>query len=207
MRRHLRYCTRVTQTIPIDSSNANVATTSFSMNDMYDPEVTHIGHQPRWYDELCGLYDRWVVLGSKITATPTCQSTSSQIVKCWMYKTDENDKGTFVLNDHMESGKCKQIMCVAGVVPGSTNQNGQTSLIMGYSARKDHLMRITRPKEEKTLWGSAGASPSDLFYVHLQSAPDNVAEAVTTAAINVTWDVVIDYTALFFDRKAVEASS
>jgi len=38
----------------------------FRANDLYDPDYTGAGHQPRGFDELCQFYQRFTVLGSKI---------------------------------------------------------------------------------------------------------------------------------------------
>lgn len=38
----------------------------FRANDLYDPDYTAGGHQPRGFDELCQFYHRFTVIGSKI---------------------------------------------------------------------------------------------------------------------------------------------
>ena len=44
------------------------ATTSYvwSCNGLFDPNITGTGHQPRGFDELCGLYNHYTVTASRI---------------------------------------------------------------------------------------------------------------------------------------------
>jgi hypothetical protein len=39
----------------------------FRANSIYDPDLTGIGHQPRGRDQLALLYEKYCVIGSKIT--------------------------------------------------------------------------------------------------------------------------------------------
>ncbi len=39
----------------------------FSCNGMYDPNITGVGHQPVYFDELAGIYDHYTVFRSTIT--------------------------------------------------------------------------------------------------------------------------------------------
>jgi len=48
-----------------------VAYNTFKANGCYDPNATGVGHQPRGWDEHVSLYNKYVVLGSKITFQPT----------------------------------------------------------------------------------------------------------------------------------------
>lgn len=63
----------------VDNINLTGATSAigsyvFSMNSAYDPDVTSTGHQPMYFDQLCGAvgtapYSRYRVLGAKTTVT------------------------------------------------------------------------------------------------------------------------------------------
>lgn len=52
--------------------NPGAGTTDFRImrcNDLFDPDSTGVGHQPRGFDELVGFYNRYLVLYSRITVT------------------------------------------------------------------------------------------------------------------------------------------
>lgn len=50
----------------------------FSMNDIFDPEYAVGGHQPMGFDQMAGLYNRYIVLGSKLTVTFYDNASSHQ---------------------------------------------------------------------------------------------------------------------------------
>lgn len=61
----LRYVEEVQ--IPIDG--ASFGSYIFSCNGMYDPNVTGIGHQPLYFDQMTPLYNHYKVIKSKIKVT------------------------------------------------------------------------------------------------------------------------------------------
>lgn len=73
----LRYCDTLNVTGAVNVIGANV----FRMNSLFDPDLSGTGHQPMYYDQLCGAvgtapYSRYRVLSSKMTVsfTPLFQS-------------------------------------------------------------------------------------------------------------------------------------
>lgn len=72
LRTRLRYCDTVNVT-------AGTAAYVFRLNSLYDPDLSGVGHQPTYFDQLCGaagsgVYGKYRVLGSKITVTFTSRS-------------------------------------------------------------------------------------------------------------------------------------
>ena len=48
---------------------ANFASSyKFNLNNLYDPNETGAGHQPLGFDELMSIYEKYTVVGAKITA-------------------------------------------------------------------------------------------------------------------------------------------
>lgn len=65
---------RYVETLIFNAATNGVSSNSFSMNSLYDPNQTGVGHQPMYFDQLCGAvgsapYLRYRVLGSKATCT------------------------------------------------------------------------------------------------------------------------------------------
>jgi len=52
----------------MDASTNATAQHTFRCNNIYDPDATGGGHQPRHFDILAEVYDHYTVLGSKMTA-------------------------------------------------------------------------------------------------------------------------------------------
>lgn len=72
----LRYGTYITLTGTTGARGLNV----FIANGLFDPDSTGIGHQPMWFDNYSNLYNRYTVIGSKITAVFAPVTTSNNQV-------------------------------------------------------------------------------------------------------------------------------
>lgn len=53
----------------LSSTAGSTATQTFRMNSIFDPDYTGVGHQPYGHDQWTPLYNKYTVLGSKLTAT------------------------------------------------------------------------------------------------------------------------------------------
>jgi len=58
---------RYTQRFPVNPSSILTLATTFSANDIFDPDVTGVGHQPRGAKEYAVIYDNFTVTSSRIT--------------------------------------------------------------------------------------------------------------------------------------------
>lgn len=57
--------------IPISSNTSGTVISQyrFNCNSLYDPNQSGTGHQPLYYDTYAGLYNHYLVLGSRIKVT------------------------------------------------------------------------------------------------------------------------------------------
>jgi hypothetical protein len=67
----LRYAELVTMTTDVLGNSTN----AFNLNSLFDPNRTGAGHQPRGYDELSNLYNRYRVYGLTFKVTATTSGT------------------------------------------------------------------------------------------------------------------------------------
>jgi len=79
MRMRIAYGDKQTLT----SSAINLTPTyNYRLNSIYDPDYTGIGAQPYWRDQLAAIYNRYRVLGAKISVTfansPVTDTTTTQ---------------------------------------------------------------------------------------------------------------------------------
>jgi len=73
---------RVTLRFPITlDANASVGiyTYDLALNDIYDPDITGVGAQPAYYDQWCGLYNRWVVPECEYDVAVTSRTVSGRL--------------------------------------------------------------------------------------------------------------------------------
>ena len=59
---------RYTDTIVLDAPSDGTAYHTFRANNIFDPDYSGTGHQPRHFDMLAEIYDNYTVIGSKISA-------------------------------------------------------------------------------------------------------------------------------------------
>lgn len=63
------------------SSTANFASHyKMRLNSLYDPNYTGAGHQPRGFDQLMAIYEKYTVVGAKITVCYITTSTNPSVV-------------------------------------------------------------------------------------------------------------------------------
>lgn len=63
----------------ITSTAGGIAQQVFSLNGIFDPDITAVGHQPMYFDRYAAIYNNYRVLGSRITAeiSPTNVTATS----------------------------------------------------------------------------------------------------------------------------------
>lgn len=62
---------RYAEVFALNPAASSVATYVFRANSVYDPNFTVTGHQPLGFDQWAAIYNRYTVLGSKITLSPS----------------------------------------------------------------------------------------------------------------------------------------
>lgn len=65
---------------PAGTSNNFASSYKMRLNSCYDPNLTGLGHQPRGFDELTSIYEKYTVVGAKITVCYVSNSTTPAVV-------------------------------------------------------------------------------------------------------------------------------
>lgn len=165
----------------------------FNAGGLYDPNTTGVGHQPRGFDQLMPLYDHYVVIGAKITATFATRASSLYPTMCGIALRDGSVVDTNP-NDYLEGGSV-----VSGVIsPDGTGKCIVTKSI-SYSPRR--FLGRSKPMSDSQLKGSDSANPSEAGFFHVFCAP---IQAVDEGPVDVL--VRIDYIAVFIEPKDVAQS-
>lgn len=184
----LTYC----DNIVLDPGANVTAGKVFRANGMYDPDTALGGHQPYGFDQLMALYNRYVVLGAKITITAVpASSFGTYIIACKL-----SDNATLL----------STTPTVLQEQPGYkyrlyTNGNAAVMprLTMGYSARK-----MCRPgfMNNDTYQGTVNKDPDDQWYFTVLTA--SAVPTVDNTAM--TFNIRIDYIAKFMNPIELAAS-
>lgn len=162
----------------------------WNASSCYDPNTTGVGHQPRGFDQWMSMFDHFVVVGCKITATfCLVNQTIDRAATCGISLKDSPATNPDY-NDYMEGRNV-----TSRLITGGARSDARTvTLSKTYSPRK--FLSITKPLSSQLIRGSAQSNPSENAYFHTWIAP-----AGTVDMDGCTIQVVIDYLVVFVEPK------
>lgn len=185
IRAKLRYCTSGTETIVAGSTPVS----KFRANCIYNPQVALGGHQAMGFDELMGIYGRFLVVYSTITvqfnSAVSNESIGQGIVAGVASKDTDTSRNW---EQYTEAGGTAQSYMAVG---GGTNN--VLSLKNNFSLRRDY--RVKDPMDAlSTYGGDRTSSPlsSNTHYFHIFASSLGAASSQ-----NIHWKAVIEYTVIF----------
>lgn len=143
--------------ISINPVVGNAGVHVFSMNGMYDPDITGTGHQPRGFDQLMALYSQYTVIGCKIKTDYIV--ASAEVIRCGI--TPMSTSVPYItVNDYRESRATNQ-----KVINESTAANRDRSIYHKMNPTK--WLGKTKPLSDGELSGTSAANPVNQAYWHL----------------------------------------
>lgn len=185
----LKYC----DLIGLDPAASWIASQyTFSANGLYDPDITGTGHQPMGFDQWTALYNKYTVIGSKITVKPAFNNSP--------------ESGSYVCGLTVEGlvPTAASITKLMETFPGrmKTVQSGiQIPTFVGKF--KPHYWYPNRKLlTDDLLAGTASANPSDQVYYNIYAYYVDQATNATEIKLIVT----IDYLVVFTDPIDVSPS-
>ena len=173
---------RYAQKFKLSTSAGLCQVHTFRANDLYDPDSSGAGHQPRGFDQMMQLYDHFQVIGSKIRILASSEVQSSVV---GVTLTDSTATGTAYL-DYMENNPENTVM-------GAVAQQQQPHHItLNYSQGKFFGTSALDDKYQ----GSSGSSPLDQAVYHVfATATDDLASTVVDCV------VILDFIAVFTEPR------
>lgn len=159
----------------------------FRAASIFDPDYTGTGHQPRYHDILQSVYERYCVVGSKITVRFWAPGSSSA-GQCMVYVTLRPNSG----DQPTTAASYSNIMEQGGVTfrPLGARDGGTdcTKIVRTYSPRR---LYSKNPKDEDDLQALYGASPSTSPVFILGVVPVNSADTIGAVRVTVKMDFAV----------------
>lgn len=157
-----------------------VAPYVFSMNGLYDPNITGVGHQPIGFDQLVGvMYDHYTVIGAKITVTAT--NTDTTYPQDLVVFLKDGPTTTTDVTDMVENGMCKyKTMSPAG--SGGCTQK----VVLNCNTSKFFGKKVL---QEVQFAGTNSANPAEQVYAHVVIAP-GAPQDTSSVYVNVQIDFI-----------------
>jgi hypothetical protein len=144
----MRYFDEVTLTTDINGFGKYL----FSCNSLFDPDVSGVGVQPSYFEQLCARYDHYTVISSYATFTLLSASNTPHMTTLFI-----NDSNTPNLATYQDAAMRPGNKTVTGVPSVAL----LTPLTMGWSAAGTFG---GDPLSDSTLQGNATSSPSEQSY-------------------------------------------
>lgn len=177
----LRYADSIQLDAGVGTPNAYV----FRANSLFDPDYTGVGHQPLGYDEWGAFYQKYCVLGSRITVIVNTDSNSVGVNQLVSVKCSD----TVGLHDYPQTA-IEDPNTATRVLNGVYNgKSGLITLRKNYSC-KNHFNLVDPMDSEQNV--NHGSNPADpVFFVVTAWDLDGVDPP------NLHCTVIIDYIAKF----------
>lgn len=151
---------RYVDSITMNASAGTVDSHVFVANSLFDPDLVLGGHQPLGFDQWSQFYNHYVVVGSKIKASFSSQTSSPATNGFYLHGITLSDDPTFTANPlHLMEQPLTR------VVKQSVHTNAQRikSVTRTYSAKK--FFNITNVTDNITRIGAPiTANPTEQAY-------------------------------------------
>lgn len=178
-----------TDVVIVPGANLTPGHKVFTLNGLYDPDISGGGHQPRGFDQYCGLedsnafYRHYVVLGVKATVH-FAMSSDAGIGRVGMQVRDSVNL-PLKPTDYLESANQRSTK----LSPLSSG-GGVRTLTMKWSAKQ--WFGKPNVTTERDLQGSSATNPGEQAYLHVWCDGNGTSNLPTIRA-----DVRLSYLVMF----------
>lgn len=171
----LKYC----DYYELTSTTGALAYQQIRANSIFDPDLTGVGHQPMYRDKYAEIYDHYVVIGSKITATFNhTTSTGSVIV------------GIHCDDDNVNTAGLSTIMEQNNTVWNLLGNNGSGQDVSTMTATFEPLQAFgIDAKNDGSSSTAIGSNPNEEHLFQLFAANTVAGTSKITVAITVEYTV------------------
>lgn len=175
---------RYVQSVSIDPTAGNSGTYTFSANSIYDPNKSNLGHQPYGHDTLETLYDRYTVVGSRITAEFT-STTPSNVQSVVGIELSDNGASTVFPLTWLEQPKSNW-----STIGRADGDKARAKLSRNFSMKQFFGVKNTADVTQR-LGADFGTDPTEQAYFHLKVAPLVATDDIPVTNILVTITYVV----------------
>ena len=184
---------RYVERLGLQSTTGALATYVFRATSLFDPNFTGTGHQPFMFDSMASFYNRYVVIGSKITATFTNDdSDNKDPCDVGIYLSKDVSPPYTQMDEFVEAGKG-----TFKVIQSEARK--PTSVSSFYSAKKFWNIKDIKDNIDK-LGSTVSTTPGENGYFQIY------AQAYNGATINLNCRVVMEFAVIFSEPKDVVPS-
>lgn len=187
-----RYVEPDIELIPIASPGTNEYV--YSMNGMYDPNITGVGHQPAGFDQLMTMYDHYVVIATKAIVTILNSDDNHGALVALDLRDTSTSLGD--IRVAIESGTCKYVTL-------GNDRNSKSQQTISYNINPNKFLGRSKPLSDPELKGGATFNPPEQCYLHICTTALRQDQSTGEKLV---LNVVLEYTAIMIEPKPVGLS-
>ena len=194
-------------TAQMNPSSGATAMINVKANDLYAPSSGFQGaHQPMGFDQIMQLYERFCVVGSKISVAFESNQSSSAIVGIALRNSTTaesvQDNTAGQSNEGLlERNRTKWTYASSSKEGAPIARVSQKFGLKKFFHLKSINDNVGNSRDEGSAWGLVNASPTQLAYYNIFAAAFS-----DYHDIDLTVRVVVEYTAIFQGRKLLVRS-
>jgi len=160
----------------------------FRGNSVYDPDYTTTGHQPRYFDQYMGMYERFRVLSSTLHVEGLSQAGDSGAVFVVVPDTNPMNFTAFYEAAECPRSRTSALLPIAARYPQKLTHKATTHDLLGLSVAEQW---------DEDYSGTISANPQKLWYWNVFGSS---AEPTGSYNVCIYFRVTIYYEVLFYDR-------
>lgn len=185
-----------TSTYSSGTNGAFGTSSTFSLNSLYDPDISGVGHQPYGYDQLTTIYNRYKVNG--VLLRVTMMDTSDNLATVGMLLKTPTGSETLT-NLTLDQAREKPMCVTRNLVQGANEMVKVQEFIPLHRVFGWTRAQFSNDMDNSTagVGGSPGSQPK------IEVA---VAHPRGSAGVSAVVQVTLTYYATMYDRKIIDQS-
>lgn len=176
------------------STTLGVATSVFSTNGLWDPDITGIGHQPRGFDEFMLMYNSYTGIGLSAELIFENETTNDGHI-VGAYVTDS--AGSFTSVDDIIENANVFYKKVEGQSDG-----GPSIVTVRLSVAPHKFLSISDPLDNSDIKGDSTSNPTKQVFLHVFAYPINS----SASGGNIRFQAKLKYITILSDPNLPPAS-
>lgn len=165
----------------LNTSTATSAEHAFSLNSIYDPDVSGAGHQPYMHDTLATMWKHYIVDYAKVEVIFHADSAHSGLLLYIRADDDASASSTKVRDAMLEAGVLTRYK-ILSPQPSQAGQMWSTRLKAFFNLKK-----MRNINDDANFQAAFGSSPSDQVPVIVGHAGNSLNSINVTAHVKITY--------------------
>lgn len=164
----------------------------FSLNGLYDTDISGTGHQPIGFDQMMLMYNHYTVVSAKVNVQYIGTDTTYPIV-VGMYVTGNSTEESYI-EKVIENGQC-----IYRLIPPAGQASNIGTLKANYNISKE--LGISNILSEADARGTNASNPAEQLYLHIIAEPMGSEDALPVKVL-----ITIDYLVILTEPKLLNGS-